>query len=273
MDPQDRFYRASMNLDDYATFFDHEWARVFLDNADKYGLSDSAMNLCEAWKSAANNARLPWLMVTSMATLAASFQQRKPYSVDFTAAVADHLGRGLTPPLTLNQMLSVRAIAQKLDEDMVRTMNEQPAAIDSNSIWRELIETSEFGISILASQRLALAALYYGYEDFVLSCYTAKEGISEFSEYRINSKFPVELTSTFGSTLAHEIWSSEGVAIARKVRHAIAHNGGRITSELRKMQHGYEIIDDRIQITAAHTRTTFELLKPLATKLLHATGT
>src|SRR5262245_19847259 len=126
MNSGERYYRIAPTFDDHKSFFDHAWADSFLGEAEKYKLPDIAMDLCEAWKGAANAARSPWLLVTSLVSMADGFNLRKPYPIGFLCALVDHLNSGIEPPLMVNQILSMRAKVQRLDEDMTTALKQDP---------------------------------------------------------------------------------------------------------------------------------------------------
>ena len=53
----------------------------------------------------------------------------------------------------------------------------------------------------------------------------------------------------------------DAITVARLVRNALAHHGGRVTKELGNVTHGLEVENGVIQILADDTSRLFHLLK------------
>jgi len=72
----------------------------------------------------------------------------------------------------------------------------------------------------------------------------------------------------FGSKVAADCLTSPPVMIARLVRNALAHDGGRETVHLKGMSHGLAVEQGVLQIMAPDTRELFNRLKRRALKLV-----
>lgn len=268
---QSKQYYVDPDPNSYRSFFDHDWATQMFAEGDKANLSDLVFALCEAWKGVANTAALPWLTVQFLANFADGFcNGRQPYAVQFLDALAGCIGAGVQPPLTLEQQQGLRQTISALNDDLIKQMKLQPIKLNQNNTWSELTKHKEFSISLLASQRIAYAAVYYAYEDFLVNCYRLVCGIPD---YRIGPTFPADLANLFGVQVGADIWSHAEVKIPRLVRHAIAHNGARETPELAKTGHSIGVIDGMLQITPTSTRVAFNCLKERATVILRETAT
>jgi hypothetical protein len=88
-------------------------------------------------------------------------------------------------------------------------------------------------------------------------------------DYRMNNakQFRAEFGKIFTSELRDYCFDGE-INVARLVRNALAHNGGRETEELRKEKHQYHIEGGEIQIIPSNTTALFNLLKERATKVV-----
>jgi hypothetical protein len=68
-----------------------------------------------------------------------------------------------------------------------------------------------------------------------------------------------------------ECISDARIDIARLVRNAIAHHGGRETSELTGKPHGIQVVDGELQVLPEHVRRLFALLANAAFRLANET--
>jgi len=149
--------------------------------------------------------------------------------------------------------------------DAVRAEDERPPAFETEIVWQTMLKQSEFRLSIWGSQRLSYAAVYYAYEDFLARCYrlsTAQPG------YRMGQGFSQDFRKRYGAGLRDYCWSDFNVNIARLTRHALVHNGGRLTSDLKKLSHGLRLCGEDIQVFPAFTKCLYELLKDRVSKFL-----
>jgi hypothetical protein len=267
---QSKQYYVDPDPNSYRSFFDHDWARQMFAEGDKANLSDAVFSLCEAWKGAANTAALPWLTVELAANSADGFfNHRQPYASEFLDALSVRVGGRVQPPLSPAQQQSLGREIGALNHELLAEMKQHPVHLNRRDMWDELCKHKEFCISLITSQRLAYAAVYYAYEDFLVTCYLLLSGAPD---YRIGRSFPSDLTNIYGAQFTNNIWSHAEVTIPRLVRHAIAHNGARETSDLAKTGDTIGVIDGMLQITPTATRVAFNSLKDRATVILQQTA-
>ena len=94
-----------------------------------------------------------------------------------------------------------------------------------------MIGNFEFCVSILGAQRLTYPSLFFAYEDFLASTIKAKKDPNYSSKGR---NIGLDLKSFSYDTLAAYCWNDAEVDLAGLVRHAVAHNSGRLGAELEK---------------------------------------
>jgi hypothetical protein len=73
--------------------------------------------------------------------------------------------------------------------------------------------------------------------------------------------------AAFGEATADYCLTDQAVEAARLVRNALAHNGGRVTDELKTVSHGIDIVDQLLQVMPDDNRKLFDALKKRAFKL------
>src|SRR5262249_46526644 len=92
----------------------------------------------------------------------------------------------------------------------------------------------------------------------------------------------------FGEPLRNYCWADPEVDLAKFVRHALAHNGGRFGTDLEKYKtrftdakgmqtvklqgNQFIIVDGKIQITPGNTTYRFGVLKDRVTKIVEELG-
>ena len=158
----------------------------------------------------------------------------------------------------------------------IRQEAEQFSRAGSESIetaeesWEKMLEIPVIRVGLWGAERICFSALFHAYENFVRHVF----GLITHNDpgYRIKDlkAFPSDFEKAFGAELAQTCLNDVEVRNARIVRNAVAHNGGRNTDELRKVQHDFPIHDDQIQITTQHTRTLHQSLKERSLRLAEA---
>jgi hypothetical protein len=267
---QSKEYYIDRNLDSYKSFFDHEWAKRFLDEADNANLADLAFNLCEGWKGAANTGMLPWLTIENLGNFAESFcNAHRPDAAHILDALAARLAREVQPPLAPTQQQCLERTIGAINGDLTAIKRSHPFKFDRVDAWNTMLENAEFAIAVVASRRIVYADMYFSYEDFLISCFRRASGQPS---YQVGRSFPADLSGFYGPAIALNIWSDPEVKIARLVRHAIVHNGARETPELAKAGHSIGVIGGALQITPSATRVAFNCLKDRAMVILKETA-
>jgi hypothetical protein len=250
-------------LDSYRTFLDHEWARRIDQQTAGTPLEEIFFDLQWAWKGAANTFYMPWLTVTTMVAAGLGAAKDHGFPSRFTAAVTDRLVQcmGLNNMTTKKLVRELRQISEE-----VRAVDERPPVLETEMVWRTMLTQSEFRLSIWGSQRLCYAAVYYAYEDFLARCYRLLAGQPD---YRVAKGFSQDFRDQFSATLRDSCWSDAAINIARLTRYALVHNGGRLTSDLKKLNnHGLKLHGEDIQVFPAFTKNLYELLKDRVTAFL-----
>jgi hypothetical protein len=261
---------VDQSLDSYNSFFDHDWAKAFMKEAENWAVEDLALNLGASWKGAANAARLPWLVVETLTAFADGLlNDNQPSAARILDACATRLGQMVQPPLSAGQRQSLDQAILFINGEILEAKRLNPIRYDRQAGWREMLAHPEFLMAVWSSQRIALADVFFAYEDFVLSCFRR---VTNQPRYRIGRAFLVDLSKAYGPQLANDAWDNHGVKVAKLVRHAIAHNGGKETPDLAELRHRIRVIDGGLQVTPADTRAVFDDLKTRAMEILCETA-
>ncbi|HET6576219.1 MAG TPA: hypothetical protein VFG68_21640 [Fimbriiglobus sp.] len=219
-----------MNLEQYTGFFDHDWAKDFVARVPSR-LTDAAGSLCLAWKEASNTHRLPWLMVHQMTAFAKGFMKgHKSHMARLIDEFRGWVLRELDGSLKRAERKTVLEGIRKIDQRLRIADQEQNASFPAREYWDDIVQKSEFQLSISGSQNLAYCALVFAYEWFVVSCFRVLGGPEKYKPNE--DRFWTEFTTLFGRDMKPDYWDDQPVKIARIARNCITHLGGKTKPEL-----------------------------------------
>ncbi len=257
--------RIDPRIDEYKSFYDHDWAKRMSALTKDTLIDEIAFDLGIAWKSAANTHVLPWLMMETLKNFATGFAEaHDPLSYNWLNLASDRIAQGMGQDLRLMQHQRIRSILQHLFEEAKSAFEAMPLGIDFDGYWRDITQFTEFQLSLWGSQRIIYGAVYYAYEDFLLRAFKKVTGQTS---YRIQDKFSKDFADSFGVSTRDFCWSDPKVIVARLVRHALVHNGGRVTIDLSAHNLPIEVEDGELQIMAPDTKAVYDLLKVRALRL------
>jgi hypothetical protein len=254
------------NYDSYKSFFDHTWAQNLDKVAGGTPFEEIVFDLCASWKAAANTHRLPWLAMQLFKSFAKGLNQsREPIAKVCIEAVAKRLPVEMQN-LRNMQRQDMRRVLQRIQEDVCSRPDTAVGEFVIENLWPRLIGEFEFHSSIWATQSLCFGSLYYAYEDCLVRTYRVVVGDPAYRFFKVK-QFAGDFAKAFDDRLRDFCFSGD-VNVARLVRNAFAHNGGREREELRKEKHSYHVADGEIHISPTNTKDLFELLKVRATRLI-----
>jgi hypothetical protein len=260
--------RVDSELASYQTFFDHQWAKDIHKLVRNTKLMPVVDSLTLHWKSVADAHLMPWLVTKSLSGFAAGFlKARPPVTVEVVGALQRKLVSELGDAIPRRAQKALKAAVERI------AMNTRQAAVKAvevtrsryrpADIWAELFALPEFQLSLLGSQRLCYAGVYFGYENFVRQCTSLATGVAE-TEYQDSfSAMRNGMETAFGHDVTGYVVDKD-VNVARHVRNALVHAGGRISDSLREIPHGLVVEGDVLQIVAADTAKLFHQLKARA---------
>jgi hypothetical protein len=260
-------------LDSYQSFFDHGWFEEKTEETRDSALYQLVFDLGKAWRYAANTHVLPWFLTTTVKAAAETrLNTTEPFGKKYITDVCNLLVREMGESLRNMQKKKLHGILERIYEKSC----EVPVPVEPvlpDEIWQMMLKNSEFRFSIVGSQRLSYGAVYYAYEDFLCRCIGLAKGKANFRIYR-KKDFQKEIKKEFGAAVCTECWDDIAVNLARVTRHALVHNGCRVTDELKQalemLNNPLLVEDGEIQITAPDTTMLFRLLKDRANRIIAA---
>lgn len=235
----------------YETYVPKEWGEKVIGALPKDTvLEQLLLDLGLSWRSASYTAQMPATSIKAMHAAAvgrASFVSPDSSIIAFSDKILAMLSRRL-PEVVENSKTRARIQAELVD--ITAEVRDRAAAAKDDfpiePIWAEFMNDAAFRISLWSSQRIAYVAIYNAYEAFLVECLKVGKGLS-----RLRTTEPVfkdALRNALSRDITGPCWSHHEINIPRLIRHALSHNGGRVTEDLKKHKHGVELVGDMLQI-------------------------
>jgi hypothetical protein len=260
---------ANVHVDDqlapYRTFFDHQWASEIVELVSDTKLVPVVASLALHWKSIANAHLMPWLVCESLSNFAAGFLGvRPPIDVAVVRAIqqrlVNELGDAISRRGAKTLQSAVDRIARSALEASAAAAEVTRYSFQPADFWLEFLSNREFQLSIVGSQRLCYAGVYFAYENFVRQCTSVATGVPESVYQRCFRTQLNDMEATFGHDVTERLADAR-VNVARLIRNSLVHAGGRISDELRQVPHGLSVEKGVLQIKATDTARLFHQLK------------
>jgi hypothetical protein len=252
------------SMDSYRGFLNDGWcARLLQLTATKVKLSEIVLDLTMDWKAAANTASMPLWIIDHMKAFHDSFVNTGELDstlLRLAQVIPGRLALDL-PELKLDPSTIPRLQAKlvelgtKFEEDRDKSKCEFPV----EETWQSYLEELPYQLCLWGSQRICYTSIYNAYENFVVRVVCIAQSTSSCRSS--DGDFNKRLAQSFGEPLRDKCWTGSDFVIARRARHALSHAGGRLTEKLARMKHGFDIHDERIQVTPEKTKALFALLK------------
>jgi hypothetical protein len=248
----DRHIYTDSDIKAYEGYMPDEWGeRTIGPIPEGTVLERLLLDLSLSWRSASYTAQMPATSIRAMHAAAigrSNFVSPDSSIVMYSERIIAQLCQRV-PELVEYSWLRAR-----LAEELVKIsadFRDKAAAVKHDypvePIWAQFMGDTAFRISLWSSQRVAYMAFYNAYEAFIVDCLKAGKGLKHL---RSTDKkvFNEALRTGLGTDISGPCWSHHEINIARLVRHAISHNGGRETDDLKKQKHGIKLIGQELQI-------------------------
>ena len=272
MDEIRRTTGINPELEAYEGFFDCEWHTHFLETVRRSILREPGFDLVRNWEAISNARQLPWVMTRSVDIVSReSMEKFVPWDQKKIRIMRERLvtkleARGHTLRPTLRKDLT--QALKELDEETGRMCDNVATRVleERGTCWAGLTNIRAFHTSLWALERMCYGGLYYGYECFVMRCMSMA---CKDPNYQMPKRkdFIKQLRDVFGDKTTDDCWLDSEIDLARVTRNALVHNGGKVTSHVKKRKHTFRIEDGEIQINAVHTTNLYQKLKDRVTQL------
>lgn len=130
---------------------------------------------------------------------------------------------------------------------------------DRHVVWQEYLQRPEFRAALWKTAENSFVSIYYAYEDYFVRVLKI---LGKWDSLRITDRdFKARAKTIIEEQTFNRCWGDNRIEVAREIRHAITHNGGRPTSNLLRKSPLPRIENDDILISATDVRQLYELLK------------
>ncbi len=260
-------------IDSYGTFFGHNWSQQLAELIAETKIKEPFFALCVNWKAAANTHFMPWFMMKSIrAVLEGYLNNDEPIIDQAFRALSQRLPDEMGDSLSNMMRKKLAQVIRKIGEEWKQSKAHEIRSVDIiiRGWFAEFAgseDASELRLSIWGAQRLCYGSLYHAYENFVTRCIGLARGDPDYRGFPTKT-LVADAKSVFGDVLATYCLDDQFVKIAREVRHALAHRGGKVNEALTNCPHDVVILDENLQIMPKDNRKLFEELKQRVSKLV-----
>lgn len=242
------------NLDAYSEYIPDEWGEKHIGPIPEGTVLERLLlDIAVLWRTVSYTAQMPSSSIRGMH--ASAVGRSKFVSPDKSVVrLADQIVEELRKrvPALIRSKNTGKIIGKELEkigfeyrERLQKVMDDYPI----EPIWAEFMKLTAFRLSVWSSQRVAYVCFYNAYEGFLVDC--VKVATGETLLKTTNDSFRKGLRSSFSKDIADACWFHPEILRARLVRHALSHNGGRLTKDLRNLtgiKLDVKVIDNELQV-------------------------
>jgi hypothetical protein len=271
----DRHIYMESEIKAYEGYMPDEWGEKTIGpSPEGTVLERLLLDLGLAWRSASYTAQMPATSIRAMHAAAvgrSNFVSPDSSIVAYSERIIGELCQRV-PEVVGFTGLRARLVAELVK--IAADFRDRAAAVKEEypvePIWAQFMSDTAFRISLWSSQRISYMAFYNAYEAFLVDCLKVGTG---FTQLRSTDKkvFNEALRTGFGTDISNPCWSHHEINIARLVRHALSHNGGRETDDLRKQKHGIKLIDQELQIVPEDIHRMLRRLRKAVEEVIRVT--
>lgn len=275
MDEPDRKIHIETDIKSYERYMPDDWGdKTITPIPTGTVLERLLLDLAMSWRSTSYTAQMPVTSIRAMHAAAigrGSFVSPDSSIIAYSERIIGELTLRV-PVLTENGALRAKlvgelaTIAAEFRDRAAAVVDEYPI----EPIWEQFMKVTAFGISLWASQRVAYVAFYNAYEAFIVGCLKVGTGLPSLRSTD-KKTFNQALRTGLGNDVSNSCWSHHEINIARLVRHALSHNGGRETVDLNKQRHGIKLIGDELQIVPADNHRMLRRLRKAVEEVVAVT--
>lgn len=245
----------------YEGFFDHDWASQLHAFVEGSKIQQAVWDITSSWKGTSNARRMPWLTLRFVQWALESYARGKtPFSMEVVKAFCNNVVALMgDTPLSSQQLERMQKVFLGIQNTLWLHLEANPLDLDREILkcWEDMLNKPDFALSLWKSEESAYIGVYFAYEDFVARLIGIAKGRAR---YELSKTFQADFVETFDESMFERCWRGP-VRIGRLVRNALLHNGGRITEQLERTEHGLKVNDKQIYIMAPNTTDLFHLLK------------
>lgn len=216
------------------------------------------------WKGVSEARRLPWLMIEAITAAIQGYMDNvTPFPNQVRQVLVDRVMGGVEKNQVKLPEKSRTALGEEIrqiEAELSEQAKSSAFKLDKKQLWVHFLKNQGLSLSLMMSEVNAYSGVYFAYENFLIQCIKVEKNLSNL---RTNGLL-TQLRSLVGKDVANQYWNSHHVKMARLIRHAIVHNGRKITPELESFRGNLELESDEIVIMPSQTTKLYNLLKERA---------
>lgn len=248
--------RIDENLESYQNYLPDEWVKRLHDSVPENTMLDLlVLKLGASWRCATYTAQMPSTLTKGFLSAAigrTSFSSPDSSITQMSEAIIRRLCDKL-PSLNFNKEITrqlkfhLLEISRELLHEVSVATRAANNSFDIQNFWKQHLSDQAFRLSLRDSQRSAFLSVFHAYESFLIDCLKIYSGTNKL---RVNTGlFNKTLDSFLCESDRGLIWIGKDIKVFKEARNALAHNGGKLTDELRSISSGKFIVaGDELQI-------------------------
>ncbi|MFN6399003.1 MAG: hypothetical protein ACK449_03830 [Planctomycetota bacterium] len=246
----------------YGTFFKDDFAKKAFEVSDDCNeLRRPVFDLISAWRSTSYSGALPSVLVMTLKSFHDGYAN-EPSSAGmlrYSEVVLAKLCLEI-PALTENGELcrSLQSRIVDISAQIVEADRATKLELDSESAWQEYLKLHPFVMGVHATMRQTYLAIFGAYENYIVSL--LKIGLGGAPVRVTDRDFTKKFRDVFGD-LVESAWLEPRILVAKRVRHAIIHAGGRVTRDLEGQKIPVVVHDDHLHVYPEHNKALYDVLK------------
>ena len=281
--------KMTIRLDDriqiYKSFLDYAWVGTLEQSVRGTNLETTIISLLFGLKATANAYAMPFFMMHSMKAFEEGYlRSRDSMPEEKLRLLADVLPQRMAKKHKLSNMKQKQfseMIAEILEEarNAVKTLE----GLDMDDTFKAFLHGpggSELQLGVIGLCQICFGATFHAYEHFMTECIRWAKGDKTFKAYNF-AMIVTAAKAAFGEDVADFCLDHERVQLARAVRNALAHDGGRVAPDMfgkippdaakkltEQLNEEFFVEDGVIRIVAANNLNLFDMLKPRVSRLV-----
>ncbi|WP_437193327.1 hypothetical protein [Planctomicrobium sp. SH527] len=263
-------------MEHYKVFYNGDWAvELFRLANGKSKLSDLIFDVTLAFKGISTARAVP-LLAVDVAEAYAKGHDLGALSNTLTLKLVSRITAEIDQRVvvTSSQRDDLKAAMLEIMYDFYSRAEGKELPFPRQELWDEFAKVdenedkdspeNEFRLALWSSQRICYSAFFFAYEDFLVRCLEVYLN----TEVQTGRTFPDICKQALGNDLADQCWNCEEIQIAKLIRNALVHAGGRETEKLKNRNHRCSVIDGQMQIVPGNVSELYLLLTHRAKRLV-----
>jgi hypothetical protein len=282
-----------IRLDDriqmYKSFLDYDWVGTLEKAVRGTGLEAAIISLLFGWKATANAFAMPFFMLHSMKNFEEGYLRgRDSMPEEKLRLLANALPERMAAKhkLSWTKQRQFSAMIAEILEEAKRSVKTLEV-LDMNETFKGYLHGpggTELQLAVVGLCQICYGATFHAYEHFVTECIRWATGDKAFKAF--NFSMIVKAAKVFGDDVCDFSLTHERVQLARAVRNALAHDGGRVSPDMfgkvsedvarslnAKLHEQFFVEDGIVRIVAANNHNLVDMLKLRVSKIVERAAT